>query len=58
MRFTAIGAMLALVSATASAGMVNSLAFVSVPTLDDLGLFALIGLVGVAGGWIARRKRK
>ena len=58
MRFTAIGAMLALVSATVSAGMVNSLAFVSVPTLDDLGLFALIGLVGVAGGWIARRKRK
>ena len=58
MRFTAIGAMLALVSATVSAGMVNSLAFVSVPTLDDLGLFALIGMVGVAGGWIARRKRK
>jgi len=58
MRFASIGAMLALVSATASAGMVNSLAFVSVPTLDDLGLFALIGLVGVAGGWIARRKRK
>ena len=45
MRFASIGAMLALVSATASAGMVNSLAFVSVPTLDDLGLFALIGLV-------------
>ncbi|MEO8975425.1 MAG: LPXTG cell wall anchor domain-containing protein [Casimicrobiaceae bacterium] len=58
MRFTSIGAMLALVSATASAGMVNSIAFVSVPTLDDLGLFALIGLVGLAGGWIARRKRK
>ncbi len=58
MKFGAIGALLAMVSLPASAGMLNSLAFVSVPTLDDAGLFALIGLVGAVGGWLVRRKKK
>lgn len=58
MKFGAIGAPLAMVSLPAWAGMLNSLAFVSVPTLDDAGLFALIGLVGAVGGWLVRRKKK
>jgi len=47
-----------MISAAASAGMVNSVAFVTVPTLDDVGLFVLIGLVGTVGGWLARRKKR
>ena len=58
MKFGAIGALLAMVPLPASAGMLNSLAFVSVPTLDDAALFALIGLVGAVGGWLVRRKKK
>jgi LPXTG-motif cell wall-anchored protein len=58
MKFGPMGALLAMISSGASAGMVNSLAFVAVPTLDDVGLFALIGLVGAAGGWFARRRKK
>jgi predicted lysophospholipase L1 biosynthesis ABC-type transport system permease subunit len=53
-----VAGLLILVSGPALAGMVNSLAFVSVPTLDDAGLFVLIGLVGAAGGWLVRRKKK
>ena len=58
MKLGLAGVLLALVCAPAMAGMVNSLAFVSVPTLDDAGLFALIGLVGAVGGWLIRRKKK
>jgi len=58
MKLALAGGVLALVSGPALAGMVNSLAFVSVPTLDDAGLFVLIGLVGAAGGWLVRRKKK
>jgi hypothetical protein len=58
MKFGLVGVLLMIVSAAAEAGMVNSLSFVSVPTLDDVGLFALVGLVGVLGGWLVRRKKK
>ena len=58
MKFIPAGVLLAMISAAASAGMVNSAAFVVVPTLDDVGLFLLIGLVGTAGGWLARRKKR
>jgi len=58
MKFGLVGALLAMVSLGASAGMVNSAAFVTVPTLDDVGLIALIGLVGAVGGWFARRNKK
>jgi LPXTG-motif cell wall-anchored protein len=58
MKLGLIGGLLAMLSLPAWAGMVNSVAFVSVPTLDDAGLFALIGLVGAVGGWLVRRKKK
>ena len=58
MKFVPAGVLLAMISVAASAGMVNSAAFVTVPTLDDVGLFLLIGLVGTVGGWLARRKKR
>jgi hypothetical protein len=58
MKFVPAGVLVAMISAAASAGMVNSAAFVTVPTLDDVGLIALIGLVGAVGGWFARRNKK
>lgn len=36
----------------------NSLAFVSVPTLDDIGLVGLTIVVALAGAIAARRKKK
>lgn len=60
MKLGLAGALLAMASSSASAGMVNSVVFVSmpVPTIDDLGLFVLIGAVGAVGGWIVRRRKK
>lgn len=48
-------AMLLMVSNAASAG-VNSATFFSIPTLDEVGLSALIALVGGVAGWAVRRR--
>ncbi len=60
MKSVLVGVSFALASAAATAGMVTTPVFVSVPvpTLDDVGLFALVALVGVVGGYIVRRRRK
>jgi hypothetical protein len=47
---------LALAAVPASA-QVNGLAFTQVPALDDVGLIALVALVGGVGGWLARRRK-
>jgi IPTL-CTERM motif len=40
-------------------GVVNGVRFfTAVPTLDEVGLAALIGIVGAVGGWVAGRTRK
>ena len=31
---------------------------VGVPTLDEVGLVGLVALIGVVGGFLARRRRK
>lgn len=41
----------------AQAGL-NGLVFVSVPTLDEVGLGALIALVAGVAGWAIRRRDK
>jgi hypothetical protein len=51
-------ALLALSVSPAFAAATNSLAFISVPTLDDLGLVAVTLAVGIAGGLAARRRKK
>lgn len=58
MNFRLTVALLAMLPATAFAGFMNSLAFVPVPTLDDVGLYALIGLIGGLAGWLARQHKK
>jgi hypothetical protein len=45
-------------AAQAQAAAVNGFAFVSVPTLNELGLVGLTVIVAVAGGFAARRRRK
>lgn len=49
---------LAALSQAAHAMQVNSLAFVTVPALDDVGLIALAAVVGLAGAVAVRRKKK
>jgi hypothetical protein len=42
----------------AFAAAVNSIAFLTVPTLDDVGLLGLTIVVAVAGGIAARRRKR
>ncbi len=51
-------AVLAVTSPAFAGVAVNSLAFVSVPALDDLGLAGLMVLIGVAGGIATRIRRR
>jgi hypothetical protein len=52
-------ALFALVAAPAWAGNNNLVFFQSIPTLDEVGLAALIALVAAVAGWAAgRRSRK
>ena len=44
--------------AQALAGTTNSLAFFSIPTLDEVGLVGLTIVVAIAGGIAARRRKK
>ena len=57
---TTLLAALALIPSAAHAGLFNSATFFqAIPTLDEVGLGALIALVaGVAGWTIRRRSRK
>jgi len=52
------GLAVALFAVQAQAGSINGLAFVNVPTLDELGLVGLTVIVAIAGGFAARRRRK
>jgi len=47
-----------LCASPAFAGMVNSLVFFQVPTLDEFGLIGLVVAVGVAAGLVMRRKKR
>ena len=51
-------ALFALASTPAWAGAFRVLGALGVPTLDEGGLVALVALVGVVGGLIARRRFK
>ena len=42
----------------AFAGTFNSIAFFSIPTLDEVGLVGLTIVVAIAGGIAARRRKK
>jgi hypothetical protein len=44
--------------ATQTQAQANSLAFVQIPTLDELGLIGIALVVAIAGGIAARRRRK
>jgi hypothetical protein len=39
-------------------GATNSIAFFSIPTLDEVGLVGLTIVVAIAGGIAARRRKK
>jgi hypothetical protein len=56
MHKTVAGMLLMLVAAQSTAA--NSLVFVNIPTLDDLGLVSLTIVVAIAGGLAARRREK
>ncbi len=47
-----------LAAASPIAAALNSVAFVEVPALDDVGLAGLMVLVGVAGGIATRIRRR
>ena len=51
------GTLLMLVAAQ-SIALVNSLAFVNIPTLDEVGLVSLTIVVAIAGALAARRRKK
>ncbi len=57
MRAVLMVALPLLAAGTAHAGLAQVVP-ISLPTLDDVGLVALISLVGVVGGLIARRRKK
>ena len=42
----------------AIAGTTNSIAFFTIPTLDEVGLVGLTIVVAIAGGIAARRRKK
>ena len=50
------GMLLVFVAAQVTAA--NSLVFVTIPTLDDLGLVSLTIVVAIAGALAARRRKK
>lgn len=54
---TTIGLLLVAIASEASAQS-NTLAFATIPTVDDVGLVVLVVMVGVVGGWIVRRRKK
>jgi hypothetical protein len=60
MKHVTVALLLVLCSGSAFAGVVvNSVRFfTAVPTVDEVGLAAMIGVVGAIGGWVAGRKRK
>lgn len=59
MRRLAAAFALLVASAPASAQFNELLILSSIPTLDEVGLGVLIGLVGAAAGWaIGRRNRR
>ena len=49
---------LALTAGKAWAGENGSIFFQSVPTLDEIGLGALIACVAAAAGWAVRRRNR
>jgi hypothetical protein len=51
-----VGWMLVTMAPTALAGPAAGPA--TIPTLDDVGLAVLVGLLGALGGWLAQRHRK
>ena len=44
--------------ATQTIAVANSLVFVNIPTLDELGLVSLTVVVAIAGALAARRRKK
>ena len=52
-----VTAVLSTISGAAFAG-VNSAVFLSIPTLDEVGLGLLIAIVGGAAGWAVRRRAR
>jgi len=57
-KIVAAVALLALGTTSAWAGVIGVNFGLNVPTLDEGGLIALVALVGVVGGLVARRRFK